>query len=313
MQHNSNYVTFPLSQQGKSTRKRHINRKWEKMLEGYKEYLRLHAKAENSIETYLKHVELYFRWFRETTGSEGTKLFRANVLDYISYMKTIKNYEPVTINSKLSALNSYNQYLIDTNKQQDAVILQQDFISVQVSIASPNDLEDGDIEAIRQAALEDKRYGLRNFAIITLLAFAGLRVSELTNVKPGDVVLELNEVTVMGKGNKVRTAYFNDKVKFALREYLKERGETDCPYLFLSQKKGRLSREQVARILKKYSKKTSRDITPHTLRHYFCSHALETGYTITEVANQAGHSSIETTARYEHPKRKEMREKAKRM
>lgn len=51
-------------------------------------------------------------------------------------------------------------------------------------------------------------------------------------------------------------------------------------------------------------------ITPHSLRHYFCSHALEMGYTIAEVANQAGHASERTTLIYTNTSREKMKEKS---
>ena len=51
-------------------------------------------------------------------------------------------------------------------------------------------------------------------------------------------------------------------------------------------------------------------ITPHKLRHFYCSNALESGYQLHEVANQAGHQDIRTTMQYEHPSTKTMREKA---
>jgi integrase/recombinase XerD len=54
-------------------------------------------------------------------------------------------------------------------------------------------------------------------------------------------------------------------------------------------------------------------ITPKTLRHYFCSNALESGYSIHEVANQAGHSNVQTTLIYSNPTAKEMKEKANRL
>ena len=58
---------------------------------------------------------------------------------------------------------------------------------------------------------------------------------------------------------------------------------------------------------------TSIQSPPHTLRHFFCSNALESGYDINEVANQAGHSNIHTTLLYTNPTREKMKEKANRL
>lgn len=118
------------------------------------------------------------------------------------------------------------------------------------------------------------------------------------------------EITVRsGKGDKARVVYIGDKIVNAVREYLKERPDNGCPYLFISRKSGQLSRGQVNRIFNDYSD----TITPHTLRHYFCSAAMEAEYSVHEVANQAGHSNIHTTLLYTNPTRKKMKDKANRL
>ncbi|NMB95039.1 MAG: site-specific integrase, partial [Clostridiaceae bacterium] len=50
-------------------------------------------------------------------------------------------------------------------------------------------------------------------------------------------------------------------------------------------------------------------ITPHQLRHFFCTNALENGFAVHEVANLAGHSSIQTTLIYTNPSREKMKGK----
>ena len=128
------------------------------------------------------------------------------------------------------------------------------------------------------------------------------------NLRIGDIDLAAREITVQhGKGDKMRVVFIGDKVVAAIREYIQERPDADSPYLFLSRKDGALSRGQVNRIFNAYSD----TMTPHTLRHFFCSAAIETGYSINEVANQAGHSNIHTTLHYTNPTREKMREKAK--
>ena len=124
---------------------------------------------------------------------------------------------------------------------------------------------------------------------------------------PEDVSLTAKEITVrQGKGAKTRVVFIGDKVIDAVRDYLAERPDTGSPYLFLSRRGGALSRGQVNRIFNAYSS----TITPHTLRHFFCSTAIEAGYSINEVANQAGHSNIQTTLLYTNPTREKMKEKA---
>ena len=82
--------------------------------------------------------------------------------------------------------------------------------------------------------------------------------------------------------------------------------DSDSPYLFVSRQSGKLNPSRINQIFNQYSDV----ITPKTLRHYFCSNALESGYSIHEVANQAGHSNVQTTLIYSNPTAKEMKEKA---
>ena len=110
------------------------------------------------------------------------------------------------------------------------------------------------------------------------------------------------------RGDKQRLVYINDKIVHAIREYLKER-RSESPYLFVSRQSGKLAPSRINQIFNQYSD----CITPKTLRHYFCSHALESGYSIHEIANQAGHSNVQTTLIYSNPTAKEMKEKANRL
>ena len=102
--------------------------------------------------------------------------------------------------------------------------------------------------------------------------------------------------------------YINDRIAAAIREYLKERN-ADSPYLFASRQCAKLSASRINQIFNQYSD----TITPKTLRHFFCSNALENGYSIHEVANQAGHSNVQTTLIYSNPSAKQMKEKANKL
>ena len=113
---------------------------------------------------------------------------------------------------------------------------------------------------------------------------------------------------MLGKGDKERVVFLNDKIVNAVQEYLSERS-SDSPYLFISRKGGRLDRSAINRVFNDCSD----SITPHMLRHFFCTSAEEAGYSTSEIANQAGHSNIHTTLIYTNPTREKMKEKANRL
>lgn len=277
------------------------------MLEKFREYLSKLGKSKNTIATYLQHVGLYFRWCEDSFGSVPAQLYRPNVLDYISYMRTIRKYNPKSVNNHLSSLRSFNEYLIDAGVQTDLTVLKTDFMKIQTQYANPCTVEKKDVEAFRQRLLEGG--SKRDYAIVTLYAYTGIRRSECVNLKLDDIDLIAKEIYVVGKGDKLRTVYLNDKTIHAIREYLKVR-KSDSPYLFVSRQSEKMAASRINQIFNQYSEM----ITPKTLRHFFCSNALDSGeYRIHEVANQAGHSNVQTTLIYSNPSAKEMKEKANRL
>ena len=275
------------------------------MLDGFCEYLRQQGKSENTVKAYCQGVKEYMRWHEETFGKRMKMLIRANVLDYISYLRTVKELNNRSVNAKLASLHSFNLYLISAGYKTEVVLTKEDYLKVQTAYASPSTVDRGEVERFRQEILENN--GIRDYAIVTILAYAGLRISECLALRVEDISLAAREITVRhGKGDKMRVVYFGDKVLNAVRGYLKSRPETENPYLFPGRGDSHLTRGQVNRIFNAHSA----SITPHTLRHFFCSNALENGYSIGELANQAGHSNVHTTLLYTNPTKEKMKEKA---
>lgn len=143
-----------------------------------------------------------------------------------------------------------------------------------------------------------------------MLAYSGLRISEALDIKLSELNLKAKELIIKnGKGSKQRLVIINDKIINALKEYLKERENLinkNSDYLFISRESEKVSRTRINHIFNNYSDK----ITPHILRHFFCSNALENGWSVHEVAAQAGHTNIQTTLVYTNPSREEMKRKS---
>lgn len=138
------------------------------MLEKFIVYLTQLGKLPNTVTTYCRDVALYLMWCQETFSEQPTQLYRANVLEYISFMRNIKGYSPKSVNRHLSSLRSYNAWLIQSGQQTEAAILPADFMKVQVRYASPSTVTKKDVEAFRQRLLESG--SKRDYAIVTLFA-----------------------------------------------------------------------------------------------------------------------------------------------
>jgi len=278
----------------------------EQILDDFKNYMIKNQKSQNTIKNYMLHIKEDMIWFQDTYGKGFKNLYRENILDYKSYLVNIKKYRgknlnAKTINAKLSSIGLFNKFLIEEKIQKDIVIKDDDMIKIQTSYANPAEINKSDVENFRQRILEagDKRL----YAIVTLLSYAGLRISEALNVKLEDLSLDAKELIIRkGKGKKQRVVYLNSKIVNAIKEYLKVR-HSESEYLFSSRESDRVDRSVINKQFKKYSNK----ITPHQLRHFFCTNALESGFAVHEVANLAGHSSIQTTLIYTNPSREKMK------
>jgi len=277
------------------------------MIDAYDAWLSDNGKSASTIKTYILNVKLYMEWYRETFGSEMPALIHSNVLDYRSYLQNVKKQKATGVNAKLAALISFNIFLIETGRQKKTAVSKKDLLRIQAAYASPGNLTEKDVDSFRQKVLLES--GMRDHAMVTIMAYAGLRISEVLSLGVEDVDLVSRQITVnKGKGNKERVVFIGDKVIHAVKGYLKELG-SDSEWLFPGRAGDRLNRSAANKLCKRFSDV----ITPHQLRHFYCSNALEKGYSFHEVANQAGHSNIHTTLRYTNPTNEVMKEKANRL
>lgn len=277
------------------------------MIEQFESYLLDEGKSSNTVKGYIQSVNGFLKWFGESKDVDFKQLHRENVKEYISFLKTIKQAKPKTINTKLNALVKFNEFLIESKVQTDKAITKRDYVKVQQQYASLAKVELKDVEKFRQLVLDSGNK--RNYAIVTLLSYGGLRISEALNLRINDFNLISRELIVQeGKGDKTRTVFINDKVKSALQGWLKERQSKDIEndYLFISNRNKPLDRTTVNKLFKEHSERIGKAITPHDLRHFFCSHAIKSGLSVHEVANQAGHSNIHTTLLYTNPSKDEL-------
>jgi integrase/recombinase XerD len=150
----------------------------------------------------------------------------------------------------------------------------------------------------------------RNRALISFLYASGVRNSELCQLNRSSLHFEDNTFTVVGKGNKPRLCFFDDRAKKHIEEYLELR-EDEHPALFLSELTGgRISNGTVQMIFRNAHKKAgiNKPIHPHTMRHSFATNMLKNNTNIVHVRNFLGHESVQTTEMYMHIVDEDLRE-----
>lgn len=286
----------------------------EELIKEFKKKMYLEGKSQKTIEVYGNSVKEFFKWFYDSYGNiEYKKLYRENILEYKSYLKNVKksahsgnNLCPKSINSKLSALICFNELIEPDN----IVVTKRDLIKIQSEMVSPTSITKKEIEEFRQIVLQSEGCAAkRNYAIVTILAYAGLRITECLNLRKSDICLESSELKVTnGKGEKARIVIINSKIVSAVREYQKT-DHVESEWLFHNSRGERLNQTTINRVFKLCCPK-GHNITPHTLRHFYAINAVSSGiFTIPEIANQMGHSSIKTTMKYMNPNLDEIRRK----
>lgn len=142
--------------------------------------------------------------------------------------------------------------------------------------------------------------------ILMFLYYAGLRLDELINLKVSDVDYERDIIHIKkAKSGRHRVVFFHDNLK---KMPLSHEG-----FIFQSSLRKKYSKRAVQQIVKIASKKAGiqKNVTPHTLRHTFATHLLESGADIRYIQQLLGHKDLKTTQIYTHVANKDIKLLAK--
>ena len=164
-----------------------------------------------------------------------------------------------------------------------------------------------EIVLLLEAPDTKKPLGVRDAAMLELLYAAGLRVSELINLKLQDINLEAGFVRIFGKGSKERIVPIGIHAKEKISHYLKTARsqrlkQAPSPYFFIARAGNPMTRQGFWKLLRRYAMQAglTEKITPHSIRHSFASHLLEGGADLRAVQIMLGHVDISTTQIYTH-------------
>jgi integrase/recombinase XerC len=229
-------------------------------------------------------------------------------LDLRGYLSALheQQYAKTTIARRLASLRSFFRFgqregWTDSNPAKP-------LRNPRKSRALPHFLSSADLDRLLSTPPADKPMGLRDRAILETLYSAGLRVSELVGLNDGDVNLSQGIVRVRGKGKRERLAPIGSYAAAALRTWLRVRRVSprepsgiEMP-VFVNKSGRRLTTRSVGRLLEKHLAAAALDrrTTPHTLRHSFATHLLDSGADIRSVQELLGHKSLVTTQIYTH-------------
>lgn len=270
------------------------------------------GRAVKTIENYDRYLTRFFQWAAITDTNQITE-------EKIREFRLWLNRQPGTGKDTLKR-RTQNYYLIAMRaflkflRKRDIPGLSPEKIELaKVPERSLDLINDVELDRLMKAADGASEKALRDRAILELLFSTGLRVSELCGLD-SDIDLSRDELSVRGKGDKVRVVFISDAAKDAVRAYLKARKDMH-EALFVNHAQGKKKNERITprsveRMIKIYSAKAgiTKKVTPHVLRHSFATDLLSNGADIRSVQALLGHASINTTQIYTHVTDSHLRE-----
>lgn len=290
------------------------------LLKRFEAYLEKTDRSSSAL-FYGSDLHKFAQWFERRHGSfDPTAITPLDLVEYRGYLqanggKRTTAYPegqlaaPATVNRALVSLSRFCQWL----SEQGIIVANpvEGIKPIQLTLLAPHWLT-----RLQQAALMravQASQNPRDLAIVGLMLHAGLRVSEVCQLRRKDLVLRVRsgQVTVRhGKGNKHRIVPFNITIRRILTNYLATLS-LEPDFLFASRFRqtatgelcqSHLSSRGVQHLVKRYAERARLDrVSPHTLRHSFCKNLIDAGVSLDKVALLAGHSSLDVTRRYTTP------------
>ncbi len=258
--------------------------------------------SQGTIEAYQLDIEKGVIPFLHQRGKfEVEEVTKDDIRACLDYLATDRGNSNVTRARKLAAIKSFFVYLIENEGLE---------VNPAASIRSPRIPEKEPEYLTEEECLRflktiirkaKPRVRERDMAIVVLFLHAGLRVSELTNLKLLNVDLEKNLIKITRKGNKEQYLHLNGEAVSTLARYLAKRPEALDGRFFVGNNGGNLDRIYVYSIVRRYLKLagiTKGKRGPHILRHTFCTRLHQKGVAPFTIKDLAGHKSLNTTMRY---------------
>ena len=281
------------------------NGPFSEWLPRYRYYLRMRNYSERTIESYKEIIERFARylWLRRHSDpgkltfywkdlesarlDEKVAATEPEVTDFLSFLSSLRSYQPRTFQRIISTLSSFYRYLklqkvVETNPLADMERPRvKDKELVYMKHSQVLDL---------LAKIEDPRDRL----VVRTIYAPGVRVSELCGIRIEDIDFGGQTIRVKGKGGKIRTVFIDEDTLGEIRGFIGERSEGP---LFPGQMGKPVSPRTVQFIFRQYA---PAGITPHKLRHSYASELYSRSRNLRVVQENLGHSSIKTTEIYLH-------------
>jgi len=277
----------------------------ENILNKYIQYLMIERGLSiNSVKSYSIDIRQFIAYLKDKNIYSFDVVSKDDINAYLS--KNMKDKEASSCRRKMVSIKGLFEYMFNND------ILSEDITSSLESIRVEKKLPDVlSIDEIKDmlSVIPSDGMGLRDLAMFEVIYGAGLRVSELINLKVSDLYLKENLIKVYGKGSKERMVPLNIDACYCLIDYfnkvrinLIDISGSDKRYVFLNKYGKKISRQAFNQMVDKYASKAGirKKVHPHIFRHSFATHLLENGADLRIIQSLLGHSDIATTQIYTH-------------
>ena len=254
----------------------------QELLQKIKNELRLRNYSPRTIESYLGCLSDYFKYIKIIKKEPEINLIKKYLLE-----KQDRGQSSQTINVHLQAIKYFYREVMKNKTEIDIRF-------AKTASKLPVVLSRKEIERMLNC-IKNTKHKL----LIALSYGAGLRVSEVINLKIKDLNLDELTIHIKGaKGNKDRVSIFSEKLIFQLKE-IAVSGNVNT-YVFESNRGGKLDQRSAQKIFENALSEAGvqKDATFHSLRHSFATHLLENGVDVRYVQELLGHANIRTTQIY---------------
>ena len=236
-----------------------------------------------------------------------------NKYDLHEYVSTIsKSITSKSLSRKIATIKSLFKFMLAENIIENNI--SKSIRAPKISKKLPNHLTIDEMNLFFDKSLDMVEMPLRDLSIIDLLYSTGIRVSECASILISNINFKNNSIKILGKGKKERIVLFGDKTKKNLMRYMNQENIQIDGYLFISgnkkSKNNYITTRTIYNIVKKYIKfiSSNEKLGPHSLRHSFATHLLQTGSDLMAIKDLLGHSSLSSTQIYTHLDTQRMKE-----
>jgi integrase/recombinase XerD len=269
----------------------------------------------NTISAYRRDLTTYADFLLDRGVSSPESIQRDDVTAFLASLQA-SGLAPSSVERKAAAVKSFHKFLVREGVTDNHPTASMPLPKKPQRLPDVVSIEQ--VERLLEQPFPEGPVGLRDRAMLEVLYGCGLRVSELTGLELTDLELTDGFLRVFGKGGKERAVPVAGAAMASLQDYLahgrrslrpKGRGKRQDPAaLFINVRGGRLTRQTVFEIVRRYGARVGVPLHPHTLRHSFATHMLEGGADLRALQEMLGHSDIATTQIYTHVDRTHLRE-----